>query len=77
MLCHGLHAVGASLPDPRYSSRGMIESLDQILLEGRLAPPGMPSDNKLLNAQDVKALQAYFVARARESATASPDKPKP
>ena len=31
MLCHGLNAVGASLPDLRYSSKEMIESLDQIV----------------------------------------------
>jgi quinohemoprotein ethanol dehydrogenase len=77
MLCHGLNAVSASLPDLRYSSKEMIESLDQILLDGVLARAGMPSYKKILNAQDVKALQAYIVARARESATASPDKPKP
>jgi quinohemoprotein ethanol dehydrogenase len=77
MLCHGLNAVGASLPDLRYSSKDMIESLDQVLLDGVLAPAGMPSYKKILKAQDVKALQAYIVARARESATASPGKPKP
>ena len=77
MLCHGLNAVGGSLPDLRYSRKKMIESLDQIVLDGVLARAGMPSYKKILNAQDVKALQAYIVSRARESATASPDKPKP
>jgi len=77
MLCHGLNAVGGSLPDLRYSSKEMIESLDKVLLDGALAPRGMPSYKKILNAQDVKALQAYIVARARESATASPGKTKP
>jgi len=77
MLCHGLNAVSGPLPDLRYSSKEMIESLDQILLDGVLARAGMPSYKKILNAQDVKALQAYIVARARESATASSDKPKP
>jgi quinohemoprotein ethanol dehydrogenase len=71
MLCHGLNAVGASLPDLRYSNKDMIESLDQILLDGALAPAGMPSYRKILNAQDVKALQAYIVARTRESASPS------
>jgi hypothetical protein len=47
------------------------------VLDGVLAPVGMPSYKKILNAQDVKALQAYIVSRARESATAAPDKPKP
>jgi mono/diheme cytochrome c family protein len=77
MLCHGLNAVSAGLPDLRYSSKDMLESLDQVLLDGVLAPAEMPSYKKILNAQDVKALQAYIVARARVSATASPDKPKP
>lgn len=77
MLCHGVNAVSASLPDLRYSSKNTIESLDQVLLNGVLAPVGMPSFKKILNAEDVKALQAYIVARARESATNSPDKTKP
>ena len=77
MLCHGLNAVGGPLPDLRYASKDMIESLDQILLDGVFAPAGMPSYKKILNAQDVKALQAYIVARARESATASPGNTKP
>lgn len=77
MLCHGLNAVGGPLPDLRYSSKAKIESLDHIVLDGVFARAGMPSYKKLLNAQDVKALQAYIVARARESATASPGKTKP
>lgn len=72
MLCHGFNAVSTSLPDLRYSSKDMIESLDQVLLDGVLAPAGMPSYKKILNTQDVKALQAYIVSRARESATPSP-----
>jgi len=72
-----LNAVGGPLPDLRYSSKDMIESLDQVLLDGALAPLGMPSYKKILNAQDVKALQAYIVARARESATASRGETKP
>ena len=69
MLCHGLNAVSASVPDLRYSSRGTIESLDKIVLDGRLAPAGMPSFKKLLNADDVKALQAYIVSSTRAAAT--------
>jgi quinohemoprotein ethanol dehydrogenase len=77
MLCHGLNALGGPLPDLSYSSKETIEALDKIVLDGVLAPVGMPSYKKILNAQDVKALQAYIVSRARESATATPDKPKP
>ena len=68
-----MNAVGGPLPDLRYSSKDMIESLDQVLMDGVFASAGMPS-YKILKPQDVKALQAYIVARARESATASPDK---
>ena len=56
MLCHGLDAAGGSLPDLRYSSKEMIESLDKVLLDGMLASAGMPSFMKILNAEDVKAL---------------------
>jgi hypothetical protein len=47
------------------------------VLNGVLAPAGMPSYNKILNAQDVKALQPYIVSRAREPATAARNKQKP
>jgi cytochrome c5 len=77
MLCHGLNAVSASLPDLSYASKHRIESLDRVLLDGVLAPAGMPSYKKILSADDVKALQAYIVSRARESVTASPVTPKP
>jgi hypothetical protein len=55
----------------------MIESLDQVLLNGILAPAGMPSYKKILNPQDVRALLAYIIARARESAATIPNKPNP
>jgi len=34
-----------------------------------LAPAGMPSFRKIVGPDDVKALQAYIVSRARAAAT--------
>jgi len=73
VTCHGRNAVGGALPDLRYSSKGTIESLDKIVLDGMLAPAGMPSFRKIVSPDDVKALQAYIVSRARAGAT--PAKP--
>jgi len=69
VTCHGRNAVGGALPDLRYSSKGTIESLDKIVLDGMLAPAGMPSFRKIVGPDDVKALQAYIVSRARAAAT--------
>lgn len=73
VTCHGRNAVGSALPDLRYSSKETIQSLDRIVLDGMLAPAGMPSFRKIVTPDDVKSLQAYIVSRARLGATA----PKP
>jgi hypothetical protein len=38
------------------------------VLGGKRATMGMPSFQKILNAEQVRAIQAYIVARARASA---------
>ena len=38
---------------------------------------GMPSFQKILNAEQVRAIQAYIVARARESAQPTTESRKP
>ena len=45
------------------------------MLGGSRASAGMPSFKKILNAEQVRAIQAYIVSRARESAKAM-EKPK-
>jgi quinohemoprotein ethanol dehydrogenase len=66
--CHGINAVAGPTPDLRYSSTATLERLDDIVLGGKRASAGMPSFGKILNAEQVRAIQAYIVARARESA---------
>ena len=56
------------LPDLRYSSKSTLEGIDGIVLGGKRASLGMPSFQKILNATQVREIQAYIVSRARESA---------
>ena len=67
-FCHGMNAVAGPLPDLRYLSKENLEGIEDIVLGGSRASAGMPSFEKILNAQQVRAIQAYLVARARESA---------
>lgn len=66
--CHGVDAVAGSLPDLRYASKETLEGIDSIVLGGSRAALGMPSFRKILNAGQVRAIQAYIVSRAREAA---------
>lgn len=67
-LCHGLNAVAGPLPDLRYSSREVLDSLPSIVLDGARASGGMPSDKKILSEKDVKEIRTYIIARAQEVA---------
>ncbi len=69
--CHGKKAIAGPLPDLRYSSKNTLEDIEDIVLGGRRATRGMPSFRKILNAEQVRAIQAYIVSRARESANHS------
>jgi len=66
--CHGSKAVAGPTPDLRYASKETLENIQAIVLGGARASRGMPSFQKILNATEVKAIQAYIVARAKESA---------
>jgi quinohemoprotein ethanol dehydrogenase len=68
--CHGSKAIAGPLPDLRYASKETLENIQAIVLGGARAARGMPSFQKLLSADQVKAIQAYIVARAKESAAA-------
>jgi quinohemoprotein ethanol dehydrogenase len=67
-LCHGLNAVAGPLPDLRFSSKEVLDSLSFIVLGGTLAPAGMPSFKKILSEKDVKVIRAYIIARAQKTA---------
>ncbi len=66
--CHGMNVVAGPLPDLRYSSKEVLEGIEGIVLGGSRAQLGMPSFQKILNHDQVLAIQAYIVSRARESA---------
>jgi len=70
--CHGSKAVAGPLPDLRYASKETLEGIEGIVLGGKRAALGMPSFQKILNAEQVRAIQAYIVARAREGAKVGP-----
>ena len=67
-LCHGLNAVAGPLPDLRYSSKEVLDSLPSIVLGGARESGGMPSFKKILSEENVKAIRAYIIARAQEAA---------
>jgi mono/diheme cytochrome c family protein len=68
---HGINAVAGPIPDLRYASKETMQGIEDIVLKGSRASAGMPSFEKILNAGQVRAIQAYIVSRARESAQAA------
>ena len=66
--CHGEKAVAGPLPDLRYASKQTLEGIEDIVLGGKRASLGMPSFKKILNHEQVQAIQAYIVSRARDGA---------
>jgi len=76
MICHGLNAVAGPLPDLRYSNKETLEGIEKIVLGGSRAAAGMPSFQKILNATEVRAIQAYIIWRAQESAKPAANQPK-
>ena len=66
--CHGADAVAGPMPDLRYASATTLKGIEGIVLGGQRAALGMPSFQKILNPGQVRAIQSYIVARARESA---------
>jgi quinohemoprotein ethanol dehydrogenase len=69
--CHGLNVVGGGIPDLRYASKQVHEHFEEIVLGGARAPQGMPSFKKLLNAGQVRSIEAYILSRAAEGAKAA------
>jgi quinohemoprotein ethanol dehydrogenase len=68
--CHGITAVAGPLPDLRYATKAVHEAFQNIVLEGEREPFGMPSFKDILKPDDVRAIQAYILSRARESSKA-------
>lgn len=74
--CHGINAVAGPLPDLRYSNKATLGRIEDIVLGATRASLGMPSFQKILTATQVRAIQAYIVSRARESASAAENQRK-
>ena len=66
--CHGINAVAGPVPDLRYASKEIHQDLENIVLGGSRASAGMPSFKNILSPEQVRTIQAYIIARARESA---------
>src|SRR5262245_11883437 len=65
--CHGLNAVAGPLPDLRYATLQVHEQFEAIVLDGARATLGMPPFKDLLKPEQVKAIQAFVLSRAKES----------
>jgi quinohemoprotein ethanol dehydrogenase len=70
--CHGITAVAAGgIPDLRYASAETYQQFDSIVLGGIRATRGMPSFKDALKPAQVRAIQAYVLARAAEPSAAA------
>ncbi|MBK7950257.1 MAG: PQQ-dependent dehydrogenase, methanol/ethanol family [Deltaproteobacteria bacterium] len=64
--CHGFAAASSYVvPDLRQTSAERHGIFEQIVLEGALVAGGMPSFEGMLTKDEVAAIQAYVVSRAR------------
>jgi quinohemoprotein ethanol dehydrogenase len=66
--CHGVAVVAGPLPDLRYSTPAVHRDFEAIVLGGARQALGMPSHGDLLSPAQARAIQAYILDRARESA---------
>jgi len=71
--CHGLEAVAGALPDLRYTTAEVHQQFEAIVLGGSRQVLGMPSFGDLLTGEQVRAIQAYVLFRAEESAAPQPN----
>ena len=62
--------VAGPLPDLRYATRQVHEQFEAIVLGGARASLGMPPFKDLLKPDQVKAIQAFVLSRAKEDSTA-------
>jgi len=68
LACHGIDAVTSGVvPDLRYASLDTHAHFADIVIGGTRAHMGMASFADLLDADDVRAIQAYVIRRARET----------
>jgi len=71
VFCHGMDAIAGPLPDLRYATAEVHGQFQDIVRGGLRAPLGMPAFDDRLSEEDVRAIQAYVLERARQSAGGS------
>ncbi|NBC37430.1 PQQ-dependent dehydrogenase, methanol/ethanol family [Novosphingobium sp. FSY-8] len=75
LRCHGAGAVSAgAYPDLRQSPLVMSDAFPQIVLNGALAPRGMPSFAGQLTRADLDAIRIYLARRSYEDLAGAPQK---
>jgi PQQ-dependent dehydrogenase (methanol/ethanol family) len=68
LYCHGVNAVAGALPDLRYASAEVHKQFGEIVLGGVRESRGMPSFKDVLDEKKMRAIEAFVLARAEESA---------
>jgi mono/diheme cytochrome c family protein len=68
--CHGVAVVAGPLPDLRYATAEVHAQWDAIVLGGARAQLGMPAFADRISVDQARAIQAYVLSRAAESAAA-------
>ena len=69
--CHGRNAVAGALADLRYSTTAIHEQFGAIVVGNAREDLGMPSFGDVLTEEQAKAIQAYVLFRAAESANSA------
>lgn len=60
-ICHGGQAInGGTTPDLRRSAPEILDNMEQILIDGALAPMGMPKFAHVMTRQDARDIGAYL-----------------
>jgi quinohemoprotein ethanol dehydrogenase len=68
LYCHGVNAVAGALPDLRYASAEVHEQFVSIVVGGARESRGMPKFSDVLDEKKARAIEAYVLSRAEESA---------
>ena len=68
LYCHGVNAVAGALPDLRYASAEVHKQFANIVIGGAREERGMPSFKDVLDLKKTKAIEAFVLSRAEESA---------
>jgi quinohemoprotein ethanol dehydrogenase len=75
--CHGNNAASdTGVPDLRYATAEVHKQFEAIVIGGARESRGMPSFKDLLNVDQVRAIQAYVLPRATQSAEAPREHPQ-